>query len=309
METFRNKKTILAVVIIGYNSLRFLKTCLDSVASQTIFKKGLLDVIFIDNLSHDDSSAFVIKNYPWVRVFQNHFNFGYAGAANQGIDISGAPFVSILNPDVILNPDYYEKIVKTLASNERASSATGKLLKYDFENNKKTKIIDTTGLLFHASTRVTDRGQGQKDEKQYDDYKNIWGVSGACPVYKRTTLIEVMENGETFDAKFFMYKEDVDLAWRLNRKGWQAVYVPSAIAYHGRGTGITEEQGIFGLLKSRKSLSRFQKIYSFRNHQLMLKKNLTIRDFIRHPFAITSYEIASTLNAIREGVFFKSFKI
>ncbi|EKD63242.1 MAG: hypothetical protein ACD_51C00314G0006 [uncultured bacterium] len=309
MQSFRNKKTILAVVIIGYNSFKFLRTCLDSVAHQTLFKKGLMDVIFIDNLSHDDSSSFVIKNYPFVRVFQNHFNFGYAGAANQGIDISGAPYVSILNPDVILMPDYYEKTVKTLESDKKASSATGKLLRYDFQKNEKTKTIDTTGLVFHKSTRVTDRGQGEEDSHQYDKSKMVWGVSGACPIYKRTALIDVMQEGETFDSKFFMYKEDVDLAWRFNKKSWHAIYVPNAIAYHGRGTGAVARKGILGLLKGRQSLSDFQKIYSFRNHQLMLKKNLAIKDFIRHPIAITSYEIASVLNAIREGVFFKSFKI
>ncbi len=300
MKSFRNKNPRLAVVVIGYNSLKFLPTCFDSIKSQTIFRE--LDVIFIDNISHDDSPKFVLENYPFVRVFQNHFNFGYAGAANQGIDLSGAPFVNIINPDIILEPDYFKNILKEMERDEKIASATGKLLRYDFLKQEKTKTLDTTGLVFHNSTRVTDRGQGQEDKKQFDKQTKVWGVSGACPVYRRTALDAVKQKGESFDSSFFMYKEDVDLAWRFNLAGYQAIYVPKAIAYHGRGTGAIQRKGLLGLLRGRKDLSRFQKYYSFRNHQKMLRKNLRVRDFLRHPFAITAYEILSFLNAAREGV-------
>ncbi len=302
MKSFRNKKARLAVVLIGYNSKKFLKTCFDSIRKQTIFKE--LDVIFIDNISHDDSVEFVMEKYPWVRVFQNHFNFGYAGAANQGIDLTGAPFINIINPDIILEPDYFEKILKKMGKNKKISSATGKLLQYDFAKKKRTKVIDTTGIKFHASTRATDRGQGKIDEGQYDKKTDIWGVSGACPVYRRTALDAIKINGEAHDSSFFMYKEDVDLAWRLNKAGFRAIYVPKAIAYHGRGTGIADRRGLLKLLRSRKGLSRFQKFYSFRNHQKMLRKNLTLRDFLRHPIAITLFEITSIINAAKEGVLF-----
>jgi len=303
MKSFRNKNAKLAVVVIGYNNKEFLPTCFDSIKKQTIFKD--LDVIYIDNISHDDSPELVYKKYPFVRVFQNHFNFGYAGGANQGIDLSGAPFVNIINPDIILEPNYYERILETMEQDPEIAAASGKLLQYDFSRKKKTKIIDTTGLVFHASTRTTDRGQGEPDEHQYDQITEVWGVSGACPIYRRTALDKIKVNGEAFDVSFFMYKEDVDLAWRLNKAGYQAAYVPKAIAYHGRGTGITTRHGLRALLESRKTLSHFQKYYSFRNHQKMLRKNLTFRDFIRHPLAITTYEIASVLNAAREGVLFK----
>jgi len=302
MKSYRNKKAELAVVVIGYNSKKFLGTCFDSIRKQTIFKK--LDIIFIDNISHDDSPAFVYKNYPHVRVFQNHFNFGYAGAANQGIDISAAPFVNIINPDIILEPDYFEKILKAMKKNKKISAASGKLLRYDFDKKKKTNILDTTGLVFHRSTRVTDRGQGEEDKRQYDNARKVWGVSGACPVYRRTALDDIKSNGEALDSSFFMYKEDVDLAWRLNKAGYQAIYVPNAVANHGRGTGAVKRKGLFGLFGGRRKLSKSQKYYSFRNHQKMLRKNLEVRDFLRHPLAITIYEIVSVLNAAREGVLF-----
>lgn len=296
MTTFRNKNSLLAVIIIGYNSLKFLKSCVESIKKQTLFDKNLLDIIFIDNLSHDDSTKFILKNYSFIRVYQNHFNFGYALAANQGIDLTSAPYVNIINPDVILEKDYYENIINAISKDETISSATGKLLKYNFAANKKTNTIDSTGLLFHATTRITDRGQGEPDKKQYDKSCDVWGVSGACPIYRRTALLKIKEGNDFFDSRFFMYKEDTDLAWRFNKQGFKAIYVPSSVAYHGRSTGVEK-----GLFKKRNTLSQFQKRHSFRNHQLMLKKNLTLKDFLRHPFAITAFEIASVLNAVREG--------
>lgn len=301
----RNPKIELAVVVIGYNSKKFLKTCFDSIKKQTIFRK--LDVIYIDNISHDDSPAFVLKNYPFVRVFQNHFNFGYSGGANQGIDLAGAPFISIMNPDMILEKDFYEKILRAMKK-KNIGAATGKLYKYNFHENKQTSILDSTGLQFHGTTRVTDRGQGEKDEKQYDKKREVWGVSGACPVYRLEALTDVKKGSEYFDEDFFMYKEDVDLAWRLNRKGWKSIYDPSAIGHHGRGTEAYWRKGLSRLLKGRKKLSRFQKRYSYRNHWLMLIKNLRLFDIIRHPLGLLLFAIASPLNAIKEGVFLSGMK-
>ncbi|MBU1019219.1 MAG: glycosyltransferase family 2 protein [Patescibacteria group bacterium] len=304
--SLRNKKSLLTVVVIGYNSKKFLPTCLDSLKRQTLFKKNKLDIIYIDNISHDDSPKFVLENYPFAKVFQNHFNFGYAGAANQGIDLSGTPFISIMNPDIILEPDYYEKILKSMK--KKIGSATGKLLKYDFNKKKKTKTIDTTGLKFHRSTRTTDRGQGEKDKGQYDKKRKIWGVSGACPVYRLEALTDVKQGAEYFDKDFFMYKEDVDLAWRMNRKGWKAAYVPKALGYHGRGTGVVRRKGLLSIFLGRKKMSKFQKKHSFRNHRLMLIKNLRFSDLIKHPIAIPYYCTLSAINALREGVLFSSIK-
>lgn len=305
---YRNKKSLLSVIVIGYNNRKYLKTCFNSIRQQTLFKKGKIDVFYIDNISHDDSPAYVLKHHPFARVFQNHFNFGYAGGANQGIDLSGTPFVSIMNPDIILEPDFYERVIKSMQRRKSTGSATGKLLKYNFSTKKATKVIDTTGLHFRGSTRTTDRGQGRKDEGQYDYRREVWGVSGACPVYRMEALVSIKVNGRYFDEDFFMYKEDVDLSWRLNRKGWKSIYVPRAVGYHGRGTGAWKRKGIFGLIRGRKGLSRFQKFHSFRNHILMLIKNLRIWDIVKHPFAISYYVFMSSLNAIREGVFFAAMK-
>ncbi len=98
----------LSIIIIGYNSKRFLGPCLKGVASQT-FKD--IQTIFIDNDSKDGSVDFVKKNFKRVKVIANIENMGYVGAGNQGMGLSNSKYVMILNPDLILPPDYLEKII------------------------------------------------------------------------------------------------------------------------------------------------------------------------------------------------------
>jgi GT2 family glycosyltransferase len=269
----------LSIILIGYNSLKFLKPCLEGVHAQTL--KGI-ETLFIDNASADGSVAFVRKNFPWATVIANDQNLGYVGAANQGIRLTKAPYVMILNPDLILTPDYLKKILEKLQKDKKIGVITGKVLKYDFEKNRPTSAIDTTGLYCFRNRRIIDRGQGGEDVGQYDDEEEVFGVSGAVPVYRRTALEDVKlpsflkppsPPDEYLDEDFFMYKEDIDVSWRLRLRGWKCYYLPQAVCYHGRGTGVLKRFSNWEVYKSRKHLNRFQKYYAYKNQRLMQVKN------------------------------------
>jgi len=280
----------IAIVIIGYNSLKFLKPCLDALKKQTMLKD--LDIVYLENASYDGSIEFIDKHYDFVRTIQNTQNIGYTGAANQGVEITTAPYVMILNPDLIMEPDYLEKVYKEIEENPAIGVIQGKFRKYDFENMEKTDFLDSTGLIKFKSTRIHERGQGELDEGQYDQEGEVFGVGGAGPLYRRATLEDVKIMGEYQDKDFFMYKEDCDLAWRINMAGWKSYYMPKAISYHGRGTGVHNRNKIGGILKNRGKLSAFQKKWSFRNHRLMQIKNVSIKELMMHLPWILAREIS-----------------
>ncbi len=73
------------------------------------------------------------------------------------------------------------------------------------------------------------------DNGQYAEAERVFGLSGALVMYRATALQAVRFEDEFFDHDFFAYKEDVDLAWRLQHLGWDAWYEPRAIAHHYRG--------------------------------------------------------------------------
>lgn len=296
---------MISIIIIHYKTKHLLRGCIEPLLKQT-YKDS--EIIFIDNNSEDGSPDYVRENWPRIKVVANKENIGYAGAGNQGIELSEGEYVFITNPDIILTPEYFEKAVGKMTKELEAAALTGKVLQYDFEKKKPTGLIDTTGLEMFRSRRVIDRGQGEKDHGQYDKEEYVFGVSGACPLYRRSALEDVKICGEYLDNDFFMYKEDVDLSWRFKLFGWKCLYYPKIVAYHGRGTGIHDRSKVSGTLKHRGKLSRFQKYYGYKNQRLMQIKNETLKGFLRDMPWILGKEIAHFLYIIvREPYLFKSF--
>lgn len=292
------KEPKISIIIIHYNTPDYLKGCFEAIFAQTY---NNFEIIFIDNNSPDkEGLEFVQKKYgnsEKVIIVDNKDNIGYSGAANQGIrmaiegkaprqamqksegdwpapsDFVKADYVVITNPDIRYTPEYFEKVVNRMENGKKIAAITGKIYKYDFKNDKPTDVIDTVGLIAYKNRRIADDGQGMIDEGQFDQECEVFGVSGACPLYRAEALEDVKVLGEYLDDDFFMYKEDVDISWRFLLYGWRALYYPQAIAYHGRGTGIVRRFSTREVIKNRKGLSKFQKHYSFRNQLLMQSKN------------------------------------
>ncbi|WP_052953983.1 glycosyltransferase family 2 protein [Clostridium sp. C8] len=262
---------LISLVIINYNNKEYLKRCLDSIYSQT---HNNLEIIFIDNQSSDNSFEYIKEEYSSknILLIKNDVNNGYAGAANQGIKLSKGKYVMILNPDIIMEDDFIEKMYGFIESDEGIGALSGKLLKYDFKNDKKLNYIDSTGIIMFKSTRCIDRGQNEEDLGQYDKTEQVFGVCGAAPLYRREVLEKVKVLDEYFDEDFFAYKEDIDLSWRINLAGFKNMYYHKAIAYHGRGLGGSRG-GIIKFIKNRKKQSEFLRGISLRNHIMMIWKN------------------------------------
>lgn len=299
----------VSIVIIHYNTPQFLEGCLDHIFAQTYPN---LEVIFIDNNSPDKTGLeFVASKYSNkenLRIIANHENLGYAKAANQGIRESNGEYVVITNPDILYTPGYFTSVVERIEQNHEIAAITGKVYKYDFDRHKQTNIIDSVGLFAYKNRRIIDDGQGLIDEGQFDEEKEIFGISGACPLYRREALEDVKIFDEYFDEDFFMYKEDVDLSWRFLLFGWKNLYYPPAIAYHGRGTGVFRRFFNREILKNRDKLSKFQKTYSFRNQLLMQAKNELTGNFWRDFFPIVGRKMGMFLYiTVKEPFLWKSY--
>ncbi|MBI4995118.1 glycosyltransferase family 2 protein [Candidatus Peregrinibacteria bacterium] len=303
---------MISCVILNYNGEKLLKPCLDSIFALNFQEK---EIIFIDNASTDNSVEFVLKHYvvgadgkPLVRVIANKENSGYAGGANQAVKVSDGDFVMVLNPDIVFEPDYLDILMERLKKDKKIGAIIGKLRKYDFERGRKTNLIDSAGLLMFKNRRCVDRGQGEEDCGQYDGKEEVFGVTGACPLYRRLALKDSKIGNEYFDSDFFMYKEDVDISWRMRLLGWKCFYEPKAVAYHGRGTGILSRAGVLEVAAGRSKLSKSQKYYSYKNERLMRVKNELRPNVLRDFLPILWKEILMTgWILLREQFLIKSF--
>jgi GT2 family glycosyltransferase len=288
----------VSIHLVTWNGQKYIEDCLNSILEQNFSDYFLL---IIDNDSADQTVKIIEQQYlplfgSKVRFVKNKNNLGFAQAHNQSLLWTDSEYVLILNQDVILEPDFLSKIISFLDKHKTVGSVTGKILRWQFENNEglkkshKSDIIDTLGLKIFKSQRVIELAAGEKDLGNYEDNWKIFGVSATCPVYCRKALEEVRYKDEYFDNDFFSYKEDIDLAYRLQWFGWQSYYLPEAIAYHDRTAKSQEKNSDIELIKQRKHKSKFINYHSYKNHWFVLLKNLSFNNFIRYLPYICYYE-------------------
>jgi len=278
----------VSIHIVTWNSMRFLPDLLESIMGQT-YKD--FNVLIIDNASTDGVEAFLREQYPEITFLRNARNLGFSQAHNQGIRyaIEHWPaqelqdrFVLLTNPDVVLTETFLSELIVGTKAHPEVGSFGGKLLRAFGENQAdelfkevvRSDRIDSVGLNPHKNRTVTDRGAGELDEGQYDEGELVFGISGALALFRASALLEVRYEDEVLDHDFFAYKEDVDLAWRLQHAGWDSLYLPSAVAYHYRGMYGPEKSGFWERIHHRRTKSSLRNFFSTRNHWLMLMKNL-----------------------------------
>ena len=310
------KIPIVTISIINYNEKKFIFKAIESIVNQSYPN---LDIIITDNNSTDGTREEIEKRIPeWeqkrkeiaglhqgstalqdneidesskfqIRYIKNTDNAGFGKPHNNSIRLAKGDFILLSNADIIAQLDYVEKIIQPFADS-KVGAVQGKLLRYDFDknelckdkNNPEFNIIDTTGLMMYKNRRIVCIGQGQADEGQFEEDKEVFGADGAMPIYRKSALEDVklpIISGkrdyefEYFDENFFMYKEDVDLAWRLRLAGWKTIYYPKAIIYHGRGSGDSMAKNYIDIIKERRKISNRAKFFSFKHQRLMQIKD------------------------------------
>lgn len=216
-----------SILIVTYNSRAVIDSCLESLEAQTCAD---WEAIIVDNASTDGTREFLQRTAVTTQLIGNCANRGFPAALNQALCHASGEFVLTLNPDVVLEPSCLERLLRAFASaDERVGMLSPKLLRVD------SQTIDSTGLLVSRAWRVRDRGAGEPDRGQFDGQREILGPCAAAGMYRRAMLDSLRHDGQSFDETFFLLMEDVDLAWRAQRAGWQAHYVPTAVAYHRGG--------------------------------------------------------------------------
>lgn len=222
-------KTV-SVIIPSWNGASLLPACLNSLRAQTFQD---FEVLVVDNASADDTTALVRRNYQDVRLITLTVNRGFTGAVNTGIAQSQGPLIALLNQDVEAAPHWLEEIVRAAHTHPEAGAIACKIMLYDHRDH-----FHSAGDGYRRDGIPVNRGVWQKDVGQYDTECPVFAACGGAAAYRRHVLDQI----GWFDESFFMYCEDVDLAWRQQLAGWSTIYTPRAIAFHrlsASGGGVT----------------------------------------------------------------------
>ena len=276
----------VAVVIVTWNSAKFIGGCLESLER---LERRPQEIVVIDNASVDGTQSVVRDRLQAVRLIERGANAGFCRPNNKGIRETTSPFVLVLNPDTTLAPRFLEELLPAF-DDPKVGIAAGKLLRFD------GVTLDSCGQMLGRSRQPIDRGFGTKDHGQYDEDAEVFGACGAAALYRRTMLDQIADSpGRYFDESYFAFYEDLDLAWRAQRAGWRAVYRHRAVGRHARGSASTAE----GPRRFRSLLGRSPEIRYLvvRNRWLTILRNDRPRDLLLNLPFVLARDIA-TLGAI-----------
>jgi GT2 family glycosyltransferase len=228
----------ISVVIVNYNVQFFLEQCVLSIKAAST--NLAVEIIVVDNNSTDESCKMLSEKYPEIILIQNKKNVGFSKANNQGVFVAKGDYVLILNPDTVLAEDSLDKIF-SFANTKSNLGALG------------VKLIDGSGKFLPESKRGIPKPQvafnklfaisSKRTGKYYATHLNenengvVNVLVGAFMFLKRTIYNEV--NG--FDEDYFMYGEDIDLSYKILKKGYQNYYFSDTTVIHYKGESTLKD--------------------------------------------------------------------
>lgn len=228
----------LSVIIVNYNVKYFLEVCLHSVLRAA---EGLeAEVIVVDNNSTDDGCAMVRTQFPTVKLIENKDNKGFSKANNQAVEIAKGEYILFLNPDTVMPEDFFRKTVPYMDAHPQAGALGPRLIdgKGQFAPDAKKSfpslsvaIFKTTGInkIFSKSPYFNKYYAVHIGERQTAP---VDVLSGCCMLVRAKAM---QEAGGPFDEDYFMYCEDVDMSYRIEKAGYKNVYFPEADLIHYKG--------------------------------------------------------------------------
>jgi GT2 family glycosyltransferase len=223
----------LSIVLVCWNNRDYLEPCLRS-----LFEAGLrhrFDVVVVDNGSTDGSQAMVRETFPQVELIENDHNAGLSRASNQGIAATTGRYVLLLNDDTLVNAASLDALVAFLDATPDAGAAGGRLLNPDGTFQAGSADFSTLHEEFLMATGLGERlWPGYPSYLDPEEVKAGGWLSSACLLLRRDALAQV----GLLDEEYFIYGDETDLQYRLQRAGWKVYYLPSVTTIHYGGRSM-----------------------------------------------------------------------
>ncbi|MCR9174007.1 MAG: glycosyltransferase family 2 protein [bacterium] len=227
----------LTVIVVNYNVEYFLDQCLQSVRKASDGLK--IEVIVVDNASRDGSVEMLAQKYSDFHLILNEDNVGFSKANNQGIDIALGKYVLLLNPDTVVEESGFRKVIDYMDAHPEAGGlgvrmidGRGNFLPESKRGLPKPMVafykIFGLSRIFPKSKRFGQYHLGHLSEFETAE---IDILSGAFMLMRKEALDKV----GALDESFFMYGEDIDLSYRIQKGGYKNVYFPETTIIHYKG--------------------------------------------------------------------------
>ena len=223
----------VTVVIVSFNTCAVLRECLLRLEVEA---RGLtFETIVVDNASRDDSAAMVGRDFPQVRLIVSAQNLGFGAANNVGFREARGRYVVLLNSDAFLLSRSLSRAVRYMDATPQAALAGARLVGRDGAWQPSARafpsLLNDFLVLSGLSAKYSrSRFFGRPDRTWADALKagTVDWVPGAFAIVRREVLAAV----GSFDERFFLYYEEVDLCRRLRASGYEIHYRPEIVVVH-----------------------------------------------------------------------------
>jgi len=230
----------VSVILVNYNSMPHLDTCILSVLHQT---HPSFEIIFVDNNSSDGSLEYARREFPQLVFVANNKNLGYAGGINAGLVHATGEYIAPLNIDTEASPNLLAVMASFLDNDRQVGAVMPKILLF----NERDKI-NTIGSNIHVSGINFCRGLNKQDDHSTKSQR-VPGISGCSYLIRR----ELLEQMGGVPEESFMGNDDVGLSWLVNLMGYELYCLPEAVIYHKYTLKMNPDK-FYQLEKSRHAL-------------------------------------------------------
>ena len=263
-----NQVVDMSIVLVCWNNKAYLDPCLKSLYEGGL--KSSFDVVVVDNGSTDGSQQMLAEKYPDVMLIQNEGNVGLGKASNQGIEATNGRYVLLLNNDTLVNGPALDVLVEYLDAHPEAGASAGKLLNPDGSFQSGFAPFST---LLEEFLIVTHIGEmlwlGYPSHGDSNEIKATGWMSSACLLVRRAALDQI----GLLDEGYFIYGDEADLQYRLNKAGWKVVFLPNSSIIHFGGRSMDR-------WKRRKMVYRGKMMFYKKNYSFLSTLLLRLLFFV-----------------------------
>jgi GT2 family glycosyltransferase len=227
---------VVSVIIVSWNARKYLLGCLATLNERACRRP--MEIIVVDNASHDGSPEAVEAAFPHVTVIRTGANLGFAKANNVGIRNSKGRYLCLVNSDVEVGEGCIDTLVDYCEANPRAGIVGPYVEGGDRKLQRSCRGFPSLGNMFCRAAaldtifpRVELFTGYAMTHWAHDDIRRVDILSGCFWLARR----EAVDQVGGLDEGFFMYGEDMDWCRRFRTSGWDAVFVPSARIIHYGG--------------------------------------------------------------------------
>jgi N-acetylglucosaminyl-diphospho-decaprenol L-rhamnosyltransferase len=274
------------VIVLNFNGGEMVQRAVASVL-ESRWRGSALDVVLVDNASTDGSADRVATLFPAVRVLRSARNMGFPANNLAMNDLAGVEFVALVNPDAFVDPDWLGPLVAVLQADARLGAACPLML-FVARDDEGREVVNNAGCEVLANGYARDRSMGVIHTPGALEPVDVFAWSGGAVLLRR----EFLEDVGLFDARFFLYYEDIDLSWRGRSRGWCYRLVPDSIVHHHHAATV----GVG---------SPTHRYYTERNRLLTLMKNappsMVARELLRFPLSTASYLWSDAIAPLGRG--------